>query len=231
MMDGNFSMGPHGFLHLYVIRVPLSETSVYSLLQNKTQDIYEELLQAVMNRCHELDTFPDPISHCRLWTLYDPCHMYSTFTRQKTHDYFYHLTQSTGTRLHQHYRNDDSFRQFCGELDIFALLPVYISDTAAGMSHLRAICPPEDKCLLCYFDSVHASGTILPSRRNHEKPYFSTSAMFHRNYGMFMKLQWKNLQRLINSVKDELSILSPSRTPSGCASRYYNKRKPPLLGS
>ena len=53
MMDGNFKMAPKHFMQLYVIRVPLGETAVsnvYALLEWKTQEMYKELLQAIMDK-------------------------------------------------------------------------------------------------------------------------------------------------------------------------------------
>ena len=35
-------------------------STVFACLKNKTQDIYETLLQAVMGRCYEIDLYPDP---------------------------------------------------------------------------------------------------------------------------------------------------------------------------
>ena len=63
LMDGNYAMSSQGFLQLYVISAPIGNTAVSTLsacLQNKTQDTYETLLQAVMDRCHEIDLYPDP---------------------------------------------------------------------------------------------------------------------------------------------------------------------------
>ena len=62
-MDGNYALAPPQFLQLYVIHVPLGETTipaVYAFLQRKTQDIYEELLEAIVNRCRTLGAEVDP---------------------------------------------------------------------------------------------------------------------------------------------------------------------------
>jgi MULE transposase domain len=48
-------VGSHSF---YVIRVPLEESAircVYALLPNKTRSTYEELFQAVVDRCEHHD--------------------------------------------------------------------------------------------------------------------------------------------------------------------------------
>ncbi|KAL8577941.1 hypothetical protein ACOMHN_011937 [Nucella lapillus] len=62
-MDGNFSMAPDHFCQLYVIRAPVGDTCiscVYALLPNKTQETYEQMLQAILDRCDELQLMPDP---------------------------------------------------------------------------------------------------------------------------------------------------------------------------
>lgn len=53
-MDGNFSIAPNISSQVYIIRVPLGDsavTCVYSLLTHQNQNIYEEFLQAVVNKC------------------------------------------------------------------------------------------------------------------------------------------------------------------------------------
>ena len=60
-MDGNYAMAPRGFLQLYVIRATVGNVTVsvaYALLQNKTQDAYEELFQAILTKCEAMDLFP-----------------------------------------------------------------------------------------------------------------------------------------------------------------------------
>ena len=50
-------MSPHVFLQLYVIRVPLGECAVsciYAFLPRKTQEVYEEMLQAVARKCEQM---------------------------------------------------------------------------------------------------------------------------------------------------------------------------------
>ena len=62
-MDGNFSMAPPLFQQLYVVRVPLGETAIsvaYALLTNKMQQTYEELLEALVDGCHERNWDADP---------------------------------------------------------------------------------------------------------------------------------------------------------------------------
>ena len=62
-MDGNYAMAPQGFLQLYVIRVPLGNTAVstvYAVMQRKSQASYEELLQTVIDVCERMDLVIDP---------------------------------------------------------------------------------------------------------------------------------------------------------------------------
>ena len=62
-MDGNYKTAPKQFLQLYVIWVPLGSTAVsvvYMLLQRKNQATYEEMLQALIEKCHENNLCPDP---------------------------------------------------------------------------------------------------------------------------------------------------------------------------
>lgn len=51
------------FRQLYVIWAPLGNTAVstvFALQQTKSQDIYEILLQAVVDHCHEIMLYADP---------------------------------------------------------------------------------------------------------------------------------------------------------------------------
>ena len=53
------------FLRLYVICVLLGTTAVttvYALLQNKSQGTYDEMFRAIMNYCEVLGLFPDRLT-------------------------------------------------------------------------------------------------------------------------------------------------------------------------
>ena len=55
--DGNFSAAPRAFLQTYVFRALVCErsvTSAYAFLLRKTRDAYEQLLNALVDRCAEL---------------------------------------------------------------------------------------------------------------------------------------------------------------------------------
>ena len=60
-MDGNFRVAPDEFTQLYVIRCPNGDstvTCVYALLQDKTRQTYEDVFNAVVDRCAVLQLQP-----------------------------------------------------------------------------------------------------------------------------------------------------------------------------
>ena len=62
-MDGNYAMAPEIFQQLYIIRVPLGETAVscvYAFLSGKSQNVYEEMLQSIVDGCERLG-FPQKL--------------------------------------------------------------------------------------------------------------------------------------------------------------------------
>ncbi|XP_076049608.1 uncharacterized protein LOC143030340 [Oratosquilla oratoria] len=62
-MDGTFRTAPKLFHQLYLIRCPLGEskiTCVYAFLSGKTQSIYEEVFQAIVEQCATLGFNLDP---------------------------------------------------------------------------------------------------------------------------------------------------------------------------
>ena len=102
-MDGNYALAPPQFLQLYVIHVPLGETTipaVYAFLQRKTQDIYEELLEAIVNRCRTLGAEVDPTYVNIDFEVSVKNALISVFGAElDIHFYFYHLTQSTWRKI------------------------------------------------------------------------------------------------------------------------------------
>lgn len=63
LMNDNYAMAPLRSPQLHVIHIAIGNTgysTVFACLQNKSQDAYETLLQAVMDCCHEIDFSPDP---------------------------------------------------------------------------------------------------------------------------------------------------------------------------
>ena len=62
-MDGNHTVAPTGFCQLYVIRCPLGNTArsmLYALLQRQSQETYDNLLHAIVDKCSELHHDLDP---------------------------------------------------------------------------------------------------------------------------------------------------------------------------
>ena len=63
-MDGTFKVAPKLFEQVYIIRAKLGESAVtcaYSLMTGKSQDLYQEMLQAIVTKCEELGFSPDPV--------------------------------------------------------------------------------------------------------------------------------------------------------------------------
>ena len=76
---------------------------------------------------------------------------------------FYHLTQATWRKvqelgLSQYYKENGSFRHFCGMLDGLAFLP--LSDVTEGMQYLQNLDEEYTDDLLDYFDHTYLSGSF-----------------------------------------------------------------------
>jgi len=164
-MDGNFAMAPPQFLQLYVIHVPLGDTTVpaaYALLQRKSEETYRELFQVISDHCEELGVDADPDTVIIDFELAVKSALHATLGPHSTIQYcFYHLTQSTWRKIQdlglvQLYREDEEFRLFCGMLDGLAFLPV--DDVPAGIVHLRTLVPNGGAPLLDYFDATYVTG-------------------------------------------------------------------------
>ncbi|KAG7165673.1 putative MULE transposase domain-containing protein 4 [Homarus americanus] len=171
-MDGNFAMAPNIFKQIYVIRVPFGDTavtSVYALLPNKTRATYEELLQAIVDKCADLNysipvktvvtDFEDGVLRAVL----------AVFGRDvESKGCIYHLTQSTWRKIQElglgtHYNTNAEFRLFCGMIDALAFLP--LDNVDEGMRYLKTVIPqdpPEAEELLMYFDCTYVSGSFRP---------------------------------------------------------------------
>lgn len=171
MMDGCFSIAPAGFLQLYVVHAPLGEVSVplvYALLQRKSQAAYEELLQAILDKCDDLGCVCDPefvILDYETSVIQAVRSVLGDGTQSK--GCFYHLAQSTWRKIQElglvvRYKTEEDFRLFCGMLDGLAFLPV--ADVVRGMAHLREIAPDGADALMAYFDATYVNG-IYRQRR------------------------------------------------------------------
>ena len=126
-MDGTFDTAPPLFKQMFTIRIAFSTTyitAVYCHLQKKARVGYQELFQAIVDKCEELgltlnvtkvvSDFEDGLLHVRA--------INAVFGRQVEHQgCFYHLTQATWRkiqklRLATHYMEDQDFRLFCNLL-------------------------------------------------------------------------------------------------------------------
>ena len=101
-MDGNFAMAPSLFLQLYVIHVPLGDTTVpvvYAFLQHKTQNIYEEILQAIVDRCRTIGVEADPTCVVIDFEMSAENALHAVFGADlDVHCCFYNLTQVPGAK-------------------------------------------------------------------------------------------------------------------------------------
>jgi hypothetical protein len=179
-MDGTFSTAPKFFQQLYVIRAPLGDsavTCIYAFLSCKTQSIYEELLQAVVDACERLSISPDPSTVIIDFEQAVIKAIPSVLGQHvMARGCFYHLTQSTWRKvqelgLTEVYRKCDEVKLFCGMLDGLAFLPVNM--VGEGMQYLKQNIPQSNaeklSELVDYFDVTYVSGgfrniRILPTQ-------------------------------------------------------------------
>lgn len=165
-MDGNFAMSPSVFKQLYVIRAPLGEhavSCVYAFLPSKSQESYQEMLQAVVDKMEELQIFPDPrivITDFELAAINTVSLVLGP--QVTTQGCFYHLSQSTWRKIQELgltvlYRTDEEVKHFCGMLDSLALLPE--DRVQEGMAYLKDNIPEGLEGLVEYFDSTYVTGT------------------------------------------------------------------------
>ncbi|KAG7159849.1 putative MULE transposase domain-containing protein 6, partial [Homarus americanus] len=171
-MDGNFAVAPNIFKQIYVIRVPFGDTaviSVYALLPNKTRATYEELLQAIVDKCADLNysiTVKTVVTDFEDGVLRTVLAVFGRDVESK--GCFYHLTQSTWRKIQElglgtHYNANAEFRLFCGMIDALAFLP--LDNVDEGMRYLKTVIPqdpPEAEELLMYFDCTYVSGSFRP---------------------------------------------------------------------
>lgn len=178
-MDGTFDTAPPLFKQIFTIRIAFSTThitAVYCLLQKKSRVGYQELFQAIVDKCEALgltlnvakvvSDFEDGLLRA----------INAVFGRQVEHQgCFYHLTQATWRkiqklRLATHYMEDQDFRLFCNMLDGLAFLP--IADLPEGIAYIRSTIPDEPAEtveLVDYFDTTYVTGTYRPVQRNGEQ--------------------------------------------------------------
>ncbi|CAN8004683.1 unnamed protein product, partial [Ixodes hexagonus] len=167
LMDGNFAMAPRLFLQLYILHVPLGETAVpvvYAFMENKTQDSYEELLNAVVAAAEATtETSPNPGLVITVFETAAVNSARAVFGEDvTTRGCYFHFRQSTWRKIQELslvslYMESDVFRLFVGMMNGLAFLP--LDDIARGIEFLRTTAPPEAEDLLDYFDSTYVTGT------------------------------------------------------------------------
>ena len=117
-MDGTFKTAPKLFKQLYVIRARLGQSAVtcaYALLTGKSQELYEEMLQAISRTAEELGFTLDPESVHLDFERPVISAVKNTFgSHVNTKGCFYHLTQSTWRKvqdlgLSSLYKEDSDF--------------------------------------------------------------------------------------------------------------------------
>lgn len=165
-MDGTFSTAPKLFEQLYIIRAPLGESAVsciYALLTGKSQEIYEEMLQAILNKRDEyglelnLNTTMSDFEQAIMNAIRNKL---GADIRIK--GCFYHLTQNIFRKIQNlglasSYLNDSNIRHFCGMIHGLAFVP--LNRVAEGMQFIRDNAPNELLGLIDYFDSTYVTGT------------------------------------------------------------------------
>lgn len=171
-MDGSFSVAPHQFLQLYVIRVPLGDANisvVYAFMERKTHETYEELFRTLLTKCYELHLYPDPQTIIMDFEIAAIQAVQESLGNDvNIQGCFFHLCQNTWRKIQELglvnlYRNDENFQLFCGKLNGLAFLPE--DDVVAGMLELRNTAPEEAIELLNYFDANYVNGVYRRVQR------------------------------------------------------------------
>ena len=222
-MDGTFNTAPKLFKQLYVIHARLRQSAVtcaYALLTGKSQELYEEMLQAISRAAEELGFTLDPESVHLDFERPVINAVKNTFgSHVNTKGCFYHLTQSTWRKvqdlgLSSHYKENSDFRHFCGMIDGLAFLPV--QDVEEGMAYLKDNVPNDGAPLLDYFDATYISGTYRAIRRPAENGSSSCTVRFRKIAPMYAPTLW--------NVHD-VTILSGDRTNNHCEgwNNVFNK--------
>ena len=136
----------------------------YALLQRKTQYTYEELFQALLDKCNSMELYPDPRTILVDFEQAVISAIQSTLGNDiQVRGCFYHLTQATWRKIQElglvrKYRDDEDFKLFCGQLDALAFLP--IEDIPEGITYIRTITPIDAEGLVDYFDQTYVTGTF-----------------------------------------------------------------------
>jgi len=123
-----FSIGlvPEFFKQLYVIHVQKKSvfiTTVYGILERKTQVTYEKMFNIIINECKTRDVYP-PLRYLHL--DFELAVINAAKNNLGNHitinRCFYHLCQSTHRKLQKLgletiYKEDSDFRKYCGMIN------------------------------------------------------------------------------------------------------------------
>jgi len=136
----------------------------YALLECKTQDTYEELFRAFLDKCSSMTLYPDPrtilvdfkqavISGIGLIMNNDV----------QVRGCFYYLTETIWRKIQElglvpQYRDDEDFKLFCEKVDALTFLP--IEDIPAEIMYIRDNTTPGAEDLLDYFNQTYVNGTF-----------------------------------------------------------------------
>ena len=170
-MDGTFSCAPNLFQQIYIIRAPLGEsavTCVYAFLTGKSQEIYEEMLQAIIDEGNDRGI---QMNVNMTMTDFEIAMMNAIRNKLGHHikikACFYHLTQSTFRKIQELgltslYINDRNVRHVCGMIDGLAFVP--LNRVSDGMQYIKNNAPAELQELIDYFDKTYVTGTYRATR-------------------------------------------------------------------
>ena len=101
-MDGNFKMSPLGFKQLYLIHASLGESSVpvvFAFLERKNQAIYEQLLEAIVNKLGQMNLTAQPNKVICDFESASIQAVQNILRDVDVQGCFFHLTQSTWRKV------------------------------------------------------------------------------------------------------------------------------------
>ena len=183
-------------------------STLYALLQRKSQETYENLLHAIVDKCSELHQDPDPTTVVIDFEMAMVHAVSSVLGDHVTvQGCFYHLTLSTWRKVQDlgltqrvslSATRTEDVKLFCGMMDSLALLP--IDDLPAGLEFLRNNTPEGMKHQKEWnlFSTTSTPPTVLVPTEGFNAtlqmvtdrtPSCSTASLCssHHRYGMFTK--------------------------------------------
>jgi len=131
-VDGNFGLAPNFFTVISSTNIKDSVfiTTIYCILERKTQSTYEHVFRVILEECKKRDLYPDPLNFNLDFELAVINAAKIIFGNDiNIRGCFYHLCQSTYRKvqalgLSNRYQEDEGFRLFCAMIDSLAFLPL-----------------------------------------------------------------------------------------------------------